>query len=84
MKRHIWWVDFLVNLLTNRKVVDSTPKHTLLAGDTNQASIFFSLQKIRMCKQHRLINQTISYWAGSNLEKFFLFHHLEKIGKSPP
>ena len=27
---------FFVNLLADRKVVDSTPKYSLLAGDTNQ------------------------------------------------
>ena len=31
---------FFVNLLADRKVVDSTPKYYLLAGDTKQASIF--------------------------------------------
>ena len=31
---------FFVNLLAYRKVVDSTTKYILLAGDTNQASIF--------------------------------------------
>ena len=34
------WVDFFVNLLADRKAVDSTPKYSLLAGDKNQASIF--------------------------------------------
>ena len=29
-----------MNLLTDRKVVDSTPKYLLLTGNTNQASIF--------------------------------------------
>ena len=33
-------VDFFVNLLADRKAVDSTPKDSLLALDTNQASIF--------------------------------------------
>ena len=33
-------VDFFVNLLADRKAVDSTPKYSLLAGDKNQASIF--------------------------------------------
>ena len=28
-----------------------------------------------MSKQHRLSNLTISYQAGSNLEKFYLFYH---------
>ena len=31
---------FFVNLLADRKAVDSTPKYYLLAGDTNQASFF--------------------------------------------
>ena len=31
---------FLVNLLADSKAADSTPKYSLLAGDTNQASIF--------------------------------------------
>ena len=31
---------FFVNLLAGRKAVDLTPKHSLLDGDTNQASIF--------------------------------------------
>ena len=31
---------FFVNLLADRKAVDSTPKYYLLDGDTNQASIF--------------------------------------------
>ena len=34
------WVDFFVNLLADRKAVDSTPKYSLLAGDKNQTSIF--------------------------------------------
>ena len=51
-----WGVGFFVNLLTDRKVVDSTPKYSLLVGDTNQVSIYFSLHKIQMSKQHRLIN----------------------------
>ena len=31
---------FFVNLLADRKSVDSIPKYSLLDGDTNQASIF--------------------------------------------
>ena len=31
---------FFENLLADRKAVDSTPKYSLLAGDTNQAYIF--------------------------------------------
>ena len=31
---------FFVNLLAGRKAVDLTPKHSLLDGDTDQASIF--------------------------------------------
>ena len=31
-----------MNLLADRKAVDSTPKYSLLAGDKNQASIFSS------------------------------------------
>ena len=50
------WVDFFVNLLADRKAVDSSAKYSLLAGDKNQASIFFSLHKMQMSKQHRLIN----------------------------
>ena len=34
------WIDFFVNLMADRKAVDSTPKYSLLDGDTNQASIF--------------------------------------------
>ena len=34
------WVVFCVNLLVDRKAVDSTPEYSLLPGDTNQASIF--------------------------------------------
>ena len=34
------WVDFFVNLLADRKAVNWTPKYSLLAGDTNQASTF--------------------------------------------
>ena len=34
------WVDFFVNLLAHRKAVDSTPKYSLLAWDTNPTSIF--------------------------------------------
>ena len=33
------WVDSFVNLLADRKAVDSTPKLYLLARDKNQASI---------------------------------------------
>ena len=50
------WVDFCVNLLAGRKAVDSAPKYSLIAGDKNQASIFFSFHKIQMSKQHSLIN----------------------------
>ena len=45
MKKNIFssssyqWVDFFVNLLADRKAVDSTPKYSLLAGDNNQASM---------------------------------------------
>ena len=38
------WVDFFVNLLADRKAVDSTPKHALLGGNKNQASIFLLAQ----------------------------------------
>ena len=31
---------FFVNLLADRKAVGSTPKYSLLDGDTNQPSIF--------------------------------------------
>ena len=41
------WVDFFVNLLADRKVINSTPKYYLLARDTNQASIFLSLHKCK-------------------------------------
>ena len=34
------WVDFFVNLLADRKAVDSTPKYYLLPWNTNQASFF--------------------------------------------
>ena len=34
------WEDFFVNLLADRKAVDSTPKSSVLARGTNQASIF--------------------------------------------
>ena len=39
------WVDIFVNLLGDRKPVDSTRKYYLLAGDKNQVS-FFSLCKL--------------------------------------
>ena len=44
-KKHIWQFilpadRFFVSLLADRKAVDSTPKYSLLDGDTNQASIF--------------------------------------------
>ena len=44
-KKHIYQFTLplgghFVNLLAYRKVVDSTTKYSLLAGDTNQASIF--------------------------------------------
>ena len=29
------WVDFFVNLLVDRKAVESTPRYNMLAGDTN-------------------------------------------------
>ena len=44
------WVDFLVNLLADRKTVDSTPKYSLLAWNTNQASIFF------LCIRYKWVN----------------------------
>ena len=34
------WVDFFVNLLADRKAVDSTPKYSLLGWNTNQVSLF--------------------------------------------
>ena len=34
------WVDLFVNLLADRRAVNSTPKYSLLVWDTNQASIF--------------------------------------------
>ena len=44
------WVDFFVNLLADRKAVDSTPKYYLLDGDTNQASVFSP------CIRHKWVN----------------------------
>ena len=44
----------------DRKVLSLMPKYYLLAGDTSQISIF-SLQKIKISKQHRFILYTISY-----------------------
>ena len=44
MKKNIFssssyqWVNIFVNLLADRKAVDSAPKYSLLAGDKNQAS----------------------------------------------
>ena len=37
---HLPMCSFFENLLADRKVVDSTPEYSLLAGDANQASIF--------------------------------------------
>ena len=37
---HQWLDFFFVNLLADRKAVDSTPKYSLLAGEKNQATIF--------------------------------------------
>ena len=53
---HQWLDFFFVNLLADRKAVDSTPKYSLLAGDTKPGFCFLSLHKIQMSKQHRLIN----------------------------
>ena len=36
-----------INLLGDRKAVDSTPKYYLLAGDTNQATIFSTCIKYK-------------------------------------
>ena len=46
MKKNIFssscyqWVDSFVNLLADRKAVDSTPKYSLFAGEKNHASVF--------------------------------------------
>ena len=34
------WVDFFLDLLVDRKAVDSTPKYSLLSVNTNQVSVF--------------------------------------------
>ena len=73
------WVDFFVNLLADKKAVDSTPKHSLLPGDTNQASISSP------CIRYKWVNSidwsTIFYQAGPSLENSsFLF--LSSIGKN--
>ena len=39
----------------DRNIVSSKLKYYLLAGDTTQVSIFFSLQKIKMSKQQRFM-----------------------------
>ena len=39
----------------DRNVVGLMPKYYLLAGDTSQIFIFFSLHKIKISKQHRFI-----------------------------
>ena len=75
------WVDFFVNLLTERKVVDSTPKYSLLAGDINQASIFFFpcirykwVNSIDWSTKLALIRQGLIYKN--------VFHQLKRIRKS--
>ena len=73
------WVFFFVNLLADRKAVDSTPRYSLLAGDKNQASIFSP------CLRYKWANSidwsTISYQAEPSLENFRFLHllSLEKV-----
>ena len=61
------WVDFFVNLLADRRAVDSTPTYSLLACDTNQASIFSS--RIR----YKWVNSID--WSTKLSPVFYLFHH---------
>ena len=77
---------FCVNLLAERKAVDSVPKYSLLPGDTKRL-LFFFLHNLQMSKQHRLINLTISYQEGPNLEfensSFFISFIIWQKLKSP-
>ena len=66
-----------MNLLADRKAVDSTPKYYLLAGDENQASIFFP------CIRYKWVN-SIDWSSKLFLTRqgliqktpvFHLFHH---------
>ena len=52
--------DVLFCQFVDRKVLSLMPKYYLLLGETSQISIF-SLQKIKISKQHRFILHTISY-----------------------
>ena len=61
------WVDFFVNLLADRRAVDSTPTYSLLACHTNQASIFSS--RIR----YKWVNSID--WSTKLSPVFYLFHH---------
>ena len=44
------WVNIFVNLLADRKAVDSAPKYSLLAEDKNQASI------VSPCIKYKWVN----------------------------
>ena len=87
-KKHIWQFilpadRFFVSLLADRKAVDSTPKYSLLDGDTNQVSIFSPCIRY---KWGNIIDwsTTLSLTRQSLIQKipvFYLFHQLGKFRK---
>ena len=71
------WVNVFVNLLAGRKAVDSTPEYSLLAWNTNQASISFP------CIRYKWVNSIdwpnkLPFTRQGLIQKtpvFYVFHH---------